>query len=311
MEKLNIQEILTIIIKNKKPILIFTCIAAITSALASYFITPKYKSIAVVFPVNLSPSSEESNTEQLLQYFTSENVKNAVAKKNNLFSHYKIKPQQKEAKSLFDFYYQENISISPTIYESIEISVKDESPEKAQQIAQSLIDETNVFISNLKKERLREYIKNSSSAITRELATVDSVVKTLNQYREKYGVIDFEAQSRYLSKKTIAGQKLSDTEQLLFEGIKTGKMETEKLGSFLNGKMSTLNYFESENDKYLLDYLGVIQYTNVVSNPTLPDKKCYPVRWAIVTFSTLAAFAFASLYFIFFAKAANVKSSEQ
>ena len=302
MEKINIQELLKIILSHRKPILLLTLSAALVSSIVSFLITPKYKSIAVVYPVNLSPSSEESNTEQLLQYFTSSNVKNAVAEKNKLFSHYKVDPKNKEAKSLFDYYYQSNISITPTIYESIEISVKDENPEMAQKIAQSLIDETNLFISRLKKERLREYIKNSSAAINRELLRVDSANSKIDELRVKYGIIDMTLQAKYLSKKMMAGQKLSDEEMNLFNGIKLERTGIEKLMSTTNGKLSVLNYFDNEMEKYLLDYLGSINYTNVVSNPNLPDKKCYPVRWVIVMLSSLSAFALSSFYFMLFSK---------
>jgi len=56
---------------------IITLIAIIVGFIVSspIVIKPLYKSYAVVYPVNLSPSSEESNTEQLLQWFNSEEVK--------------------------------------------------------------------------------------------------------------------------------------------------------------------------------------------------------------------------------------------
>ncbi|MBK7668079.1 MAG: hypothetical protein IPJ32_12540 [Sphingobacteriaceae bacterium] len=69
MENFNTKEIIAIVLKNKKAIILVTLLAAIASTVVSYMLKPKYKSYAVVFPVNLSPSSEESNTEQLLQYF--------------------------------------------------------------------------------------------------------------------------------------------------------------------------------------------------------------------------------------------------
>ena len=62
--------------------------------------------------------------------------------------------------------------------------------------------------------------------------------------------------------------------------------------------MKSLRLFKDQNDKYLLDYFGNISFTNIVSKPTLPDKKFFPVRWLIVSISTLSAFALAALFFI-------------
>lgn len=303
MENFNTKDIIAVLIKNKISIIIITIVAAIAGTVVSFMLKPKFKSYAVVYPVNLSPSSEESNTEQLLQYFTSEEVKNAVAKKFDLFKHYDIDANSKEAQSLFDLYFKANISISPTLYESIDISVKDESPEMARNIAQGLIDETNKLVLQIKRERLTEYILNSNKAINYELNTLDSVNKRINELRTNYNIIDVGAQAKYLSKKMMSGTPLTESEKMLFDGIKTKNTDLEKLWNAANGQQGTMNYFRDQKDKYLFDYNSEISFTNIVSKPTLPDKKCFPVRWIIVSISTLSAFALACLYFILSNKA--------
>lgn len=303
MENFNTKDIIAVLIKNKKAIIIVTVLAAIAGTVVSFMLKPKFKSYAVVYPVNLSPSSEESNTEQLLQFFNSEEVKMAVAKKLDLFKHYEIDPNYKEAQSLFDLYYKSNVSISPTLYESIDISVKDESPEMAKNIAQALIDETNRLIFEVKRERLGEYIKNSQKAILRESKNIDSLNFQINELRNKYDIIDVGAQAKYLSKKMLSDKPLSDNQKVLFEGLKSKNVELTKLYSLYTGQAKTLNDFLDQYDKYLFDYNSNISFTNVVSKPTLPDKKCFPVRWIIVTVFTLSAFALACLFFILSNKA--------
>lgn len=298
MENFNTKEIIGIVFKNKKAIIIVTILAAVVSTGVSYMLKPKFKSYAVVYPVNLSPSSEESNTEQLLQFFYSEEVKNRVAEKNDLYKHYEVDPSSNGAKSLFDLYFKGNVSISPTLYESIEIVVKDESPEVAQKVAQSMIDETNNFILETKRERLTEYITNSTKAINYEMHTLDSVNRNINELRNNYNIIDVGAQAKYLSKKMMGGGQLTESEKILFEGIKTKNTELEKMWNAANGQQGTMNYFRDQKDKYLFDYNSNISFTNVVSKPTLPDKKFFPVRWLIVSISTLSVFALAALFFI-------------
>ena len=41
-----------------------------------------------------------------------------------------------------------------------------------------------------------------------------------------------------------------------------------------------------------------MKFIDEVSQPTLPDKKCFPIRWLIVTVSTLATFVLAALFFV-------------
>ncbi len=298
MENFNTKEIIAIVLKNKKSIIIVTIIAALASTVVSFMLKPKFKSMAVVYPVNLSPSSEESNTEQLLQFFYSEEVKNRVAEKNDLFKHYAVDPSTGGAKSLFDFYFKSNISISPTLYESIEIVVKDESPEVAQKVAQSMIDETNKFIMETKRERLSEYLHNSFSAIKRESKDIDSINYQINELRNKYDIIDVASQAKYLTKKLYSDKQLSESNKITYEGLKTKNVELNKLWSIFTGQAKTYSDFIDQKDRYLFDYNSEISFTNVVSKPTLPDKKFFPVRWLIVSISTLSAFALAALFFI-------------
>lgn len=298
MENFNTKEIIAIVLKNKKAIIMVTILAAIASTVVSFMLKPKFKSYAVVYPVNLSPSSEESNTEQLLQFFYSEEVKKAVAEKFDLYTHYEIDTASAGAKSLFDLYFKGNVNVSPTLYESIEIVVKDESPKMAHDIAQAMIDETNLLIRNVKRERLNEYIINSMKGLSFEMKGLDSLNRNINELRTNYNIIDVAAQAKYLSKKMMSGSQLTESEKALFDGIKTKNTELEKLWNAANGLQGTMNYFRDQKDKYLFDYNSEISFTNVVSKPTLPDKKFFPVRWLIVTISTLSVFALAALYFI-------------
>lgn len=303
MENFNTKDIIAVLVKNKKAIIVVTIIAAVASAIISFILKPKYKSYAVVYPVNLSPSSEESNTEQLLQYFYSEEVKNEVARKYNLYAHYEVDTNANGYQALFDLYYKSNINISPTLYESIDITVKDESPEMAQKVAQGLIDATNKLIQNLKRERLNEYIINSLKGISYEMKGLDSLNKNINEIRSSYNIIDVGAQAKYLSKKMMSGKPLTESENKLFNGIRSNNTDLEKLWNAANGLQGTMNYFRDQKDKYIFDYNSEISFTNVVSKPTLPDKKFFPVRWLIVSVSSLSVFALACLYFILTNKA--------
>jgi len=90
MENLNSLNVIKTIIKNLKSIVLIVIVASIVSFAASFLIKEKYKSNAIVYPVNLYQNSEESPSEQLLQYFLSDDIKYKLAKDFNLFSRYGI-----------------------------------------------------------------------------------------------------------------------------------------------------------------------------------------------------------------------------
>ncbi|MBK7668078.1 MAG: hypothetical protein IPJ32_12535 [Sphingobacteriaceae bacterium] len=225
-------------------------------------------------------------------------MKNPVAHKFDLFKHYEVDSAAGGAQSLFDLYFRSNVSVSPTLYESIEITVKDESPVMARDIAQAMIDETNLLVKNIKKQRLLEYINNSQKIIEFENRRIDSTNTKINELRTEYNIIDVASQAKYLSKKMMENKPLTETDKKLFEGLRNKNTELEKLWNASAGQMKTLGEFKDQNDKYLLDYFGDISFTNTVSKPTLPDKKFFPVRWLIVSISTMSAFALAALFFI-------------
>ena len=64
------------------------------------FIKPKFKSTAVVYPSNLIPYSSETSTEQLLQLFNSEDIRNGIIQKFDLAAHYGIDSSENAFRSI-------------------------------------------------------------------------------------------------------------------------------------------------------------------------------------------------------------------
>ncbi len=63
-------------------------LAAVFSS--AWFITPMFKSYTIVYPANITPYSEESETEQMLQLLQSRDIKDSVIKEFDLAKHYEI-----------------------------------------------------------------------------------------------------------------------------------------------------------------------------------------------------------------------------
>ena len=84
--------LMRIIKKWQKHLIIcfFASIAAGFIISLPIFMTPMFKSSAVLYPSNLSPYSKETPTEQMVQLFNSEDVRDSLVKKLHLFKHYGI-----------------------------------------------------------------------------------------------------------------------------------------------------------------------------------------------------------------------------
>ncbi len=290
MENFKTQDIFKILLPHWKKLLVVAVLSAASGYVISMFIKPLYKSYAVVYPVNLSPSSEESQTEQLLQWFNSEEVKNAVADKFKLYEHYNINPTGEKHDTYFNLRYKELVSVNATMYESIEISVKDTDPKLAKEIVNGIIEATNYLIMTVKKERLKEYIENNEKEFALAGKKIDSLKFMINSIRKDYNIIDFQYQSKYISKEAVKSPNLSESNSKTAEGLRVQRTELERLRDVISSEIVSYNELRSNIDKYHLEYANKISFTNVVSKPTLPDSKCYPIRSLmaiVISISTL------------------------
>ncbi len=301
MENFKTDQILKLLLPQWKKLAIVAAVAVLVSFIISspLVMKPLYKSYAVVYPVNLSPSSEESNTEQLLQWFNSEEIKKNVCKRFNLFEHYDIDTADPRHETYFNFKYKELVSINSTLYESIEISVKDRSPEMAKKIVQGIIEEVNNLITSIRRERLNEYIANNQDEFTIEAREADSLKLLIDKMRMEYNIVDVSAQSKILLKKMHkGGGNLNEGEAKTLGALKDKTTELNTLGTIYASQLGTYNYFRNEVNKFKFEYNSKISYTNVVSKPTLPDSKCYPIRSLVIAIFTLSSVLIACIFIV-------------
>jgi uncharacterized protein involved in exopolysaccharide biosynthesis len=299
MEKFKTEDIINILLQQWKKLALIAVASALVGYGVTFFIKPLYKSYAVVYPVNMSPSSEESSTEQLLQWFNSEEVKSAVAAKFDLYNHYDINPAGEKHDTYFNLRYKELVSINSTLYESIEISVKDTDPKLAKEIVNGIIEATNDLIMSVKKERLKEYIENNEKEFALAGKKIDSLKFMINTIRKDFNIIDFQYQSKYISKEAVKSPNLSESNSKTAEGLKIQRTELERLRDVISSQIITYNELRSNIDKYHLDYANKISFTNVVSKPTLPDSKCYPIRSLMAIIISLSTLVVACIIILF------------
>jgi capsular polysaccharide biosynthesis protein len=300
--------LLSLVIDNSKLLLFVGIIAAILSVVFSspIFIAPKYESTAIIYPSNLNEYSDESAIEQMMQWFDSREIKDRVIKENDLLTHYEIEQEEQLASYYVLKEYNENITVSETKYESAEINVLDTDPEKAYQIANSIINHFSGVIKEVHQKRAKEDLKTIQKEFEQVKTKLDSVSNKLKSLRTEYSIINYASQSDHVSKgylKTFDGANSSSVN--IKEILKLKNNLEEKGGEFITLEkrfyhlVDDYNYWEKEYLKSRKRLEREITYTNVVSEPQVPVKKVYPVRWVIVLFSTFGAIAFAFALLLF------------
>ena len=299
MDNINTEHIIHIIKFHWKKLAIIAFVSIACSAVfsSSLFIKPKYKSKAVVFPANLLPYSEESNTEQLLQYLNSEELKNSIAKQFHLLSHYGIDSTGVKVQSKLTEYFKENISFSTNMYESVDIEVIDVSPVLAQQMVKAIIEEANQLISSSKRILLKEYIANYEHQLAIKQNEIDSIQHQLQTIRTTYHILDVNAQFKALSKRM--GQSISESDKALLIALQQHGDEFLVLQHKLNGELKSYKELKLSYDKNTLDYNGNVSFTTIISQPNLPDNKCAPLRMVIVLLTTMSALLLALMILLF------------
>jgi uncharacterized protein involved in exopolysaccharide biosynthesis len=292
-------DLLNIILKWKVTLAIVIVLSVVLSSVfsSSYFIKPKYKSSAVIYPSNLMPYSQETPTEQMLQLFQSDSIFNHVVDNFNLIKHYGLDSASPVIKFELQGIYNENVSIKKTEYEAVKIEVLDHNPDTACKMINEMVNAFNAYTLKLNKAKSRELVTIFGDQLKRKELEIDSINTSLKELGVKFGIIDYKAQSRELSKeyyRTVA----TGNEKKINE-LTNSLRNLEERGGKFHELQQHLDHSTAEYGALLIQYNTVISdsqkdltYTNMVVKPFPADKKSYPVRWLIVTVAACASILF-------------------
>lgn len=290
-----------IFLKWKWHLVAIAVIAALLAAIfsSSFFIKPRFKSYALVYPSNIAPYSDESESEQMLQWLQSQDIKDSVIKKFNLSEHYRIDSTYKYYHSTMQNLYNKNVKISKTQWESIEIVVMDADPVIAKDMVLSIIDFCNAKIRAIHRDKYSEVVNSMGFTLNEKKAQLDSIEFALSELRKNYELIDYESQAREITRgylRTVDGSNSTsiNTKDVLrmkenFEA-KSGEMAI--LTQRRNDVLRIYSEFEMVYDRAVYDAAKVFTFSNVITPPVIADKKSYPVRWLIVLYALVASMFF-------------------
>jgi len=277
-----------IFLKWKKHIIIATLITGLAGVIISFFVKPKYESIAVVYPANVFPYSEETETEQVLQIFQSVDIRNVVIEQKNLYDHYKISKDDPLGAYFINSLWDENISISRTPNDAIKIRVLDSDPQMACDIANSIIDEYNLFTHNLHKSKFAEVTALFNRQRVRKFVMLDSLKNEIKKYNEM-GIYDVPYQAKELAEAALKGgnsAKIADMQKIFNEHSGDYLI----LMSWLEGEQRGLEEFVNKYDQAFSQHDRQFTHVSVISSPEVSQKRYSPVRWIYGALFTLGGF---------------------
>ena len=287
--------LIKVFIKWKWHLAIITIVAAIIGAVlsSSTFITPMYKSEAVLYPSNVSAYSDETFTEQMLQIMQSNEIMDSVVEKFNLMDHYKIDKGYKYWKTALIGEYRDNVSISRTPYDAVLVKVMDKDPEIACAMVNEIIRLYNYKVGTMHKIKRLEAVNMYKKQLEEKQQFIDSLKAKMVELSTNYGVLDYSSQSREVTRGYL---RTNDGSKVNTDGVDELKSNIEQYGPEIIA-LSTLitaenNHYASiklDYEQELRFYNAEMTFSNVVSEPFVADKKCYPVRWVVVALCAIGA----------------------
>lgn len=306
----NSNDLLFKVFSYRKIIVIIVGSAVVISAIVSFLITPKYESVAVLFPapaksiskslIALQPGGEEKSlygedeeVEQVLQVLNSEEVKGKITKKYNLVKHYDLDPKDEHLKTKLHKEFAKNISFGRTQFMAIEIRVLDISPDTSALIANDIASTIDSVMNRMEKDRAvkaYEIVKDQYEIRRRDFELMsDSMCRVM-----QFGVYDIASQSGSLYReygraiidgKTNAAKKIEEKLDILAKyGSKYIALE-----NWIRDQSEQLSLLNTKLREAQVDAEQELTHVYIVDKAFAPDKKAYPQRILIVLITGVAS----------------------
>jgi len=325
----NSTEIILYLYQKRKLLLLIFIVAAICSVVftSPVFITPLYKSIAIIYPVKTGSISnallgdrqdsdilsfgDEVESEQLLQLLNSSLIRDQLFSRYDLQAHYQIDTNAKYKQTKLYNEFKRKFKFSRTEFMAVKIQVMDHDPIFAARLANDIVKLIDTIKTNIQRERAIEGLKIIEDEYLRLSREVELMEDSLTRLRE-YGVHDYESQAEMINQQLAielgegnqaAVKRLEDRLKILAEYGGPYVSLRDDL-SFERDRLISLKakYYEAKIDaeKYL-------PQSFVVSEAKISEKKSYPPRTIIVLSLTLSVMLFTVLLLFLFEKWSVIK----
>lgn len=318
----NYMNVFRLVLKWKYHLLILAGAALILSAVftSKIFIKPLYRSYAVLYPSNIFPYSDESETEQMIQLMNSSSIRDSVINKFELGKHWGLNPKEKYYKSTLLYLYGKRVGIKKTEYESVIIDVLDTDPKIACDIVNSVISYYDQKVHSLQKQKFHEVVINYRIVLEKKQQSLDSIQQAIDALINDKGLPParvpdpalIRSYAEKMNESTASGKDKKNNSLDVVKRMRSnpGTKESQLvlLTSLAMSEAEAYSEFKLKYDEALLNDNRKYTYSNIVATPFVSDKKASPKTWLIITFSVLATF-FLSLTVISFIENRRLKTS--
>ena len=304
--------LLRFVFSKWKIFLIVFVAAAVLSFICASLIRPHYKATAIIFGPRTNSVSKilladetnnerldikayaiEAETEQMMEILGSRDIKDAIIKKYNMLEHYDLDTTKKYWQTKLYKNMSSSLSIKRTKYGAIAITFDDTDPVLACNVTNDvldLLDSTKRRIENERAAAAYAVMEKQLADVNAEISRIDDTIKMIMEQ----GVFEFEGQSERVMQQyaiavaqgnTAAVQRLSaELEKLATWGPRAQALHDvqfnyRKYQSMVKQKMMDTKV-DMEND---------IPTKFVVERAIVPDKKAYPKKSVIMTFSVISS----------------------
>lgn len=311
-------DILVTVWKRKKMVIVITILAAISSVVISLMMKDRFEAKVEFFPaksnsvnfsgIHLNPKDnilnfgEEEEAEQLLQMLKSGRIRHEIINQFDLINHYEIDTNQIYWKTRLAKKYDKSVKFKRNRYGAIEISVTDESPLVARDMANTIASLTDT----VKNEMLRERAIQAYEVVLKEYGElahfINNAEDSMSALRERGALVDeqFAAYSELYA--TAISQKNKEAVKLKEILDKANKYSSSlmRMKELVQTENERLTLMKSRMDQFWADSHLHISHKFVTEYAELPDRKAYPKRSLIVIMSSFSAFIFSIFLAVLF-----------
>jgi uncharacterized protein involved in exopolysaccharide biosynthesis len=316
--------LLFFIYRWRKTLIVVFIVAVIASWVFSspFFITPKFNSTVIMFPVATNSISkalisqksgikedilgfgEEEQAEQMLQILNSNRIRDRIISKFDLLNHYDINPDSKYKMTRLIREYDNNITFRRTEYMAVRISVLDKDPVIAAKIANTIAELVDSTKNQMQKERARMALQIVDGEYKELQNEIKQIVDSLRAIGER-GVHDYESQSEVLNQQLAIA--ISKDDKGAIRALEERLAVLAKYGSTFLSLKNTLEYkteqitlLKAKYEEAKVDAEQELPTKFIVNSAFVAEKKSYPIRWMIVVVTTLSALMLSVITIIIF-----------
>jgi hypothetical protein len=255
---------------------------------------------------------EEQELEHMMQVLQSNEIINRVIEKFDLINYYEIDTSNEKYFVDMMKKYQSNVESEITKYSSIRISVLDQDPQMAADIANEITSLIDTVMNNLQKNMAQQgyqsLIKNRKYVLSEIRVLEDSIAKI-----RALGINDYESQSEVLNEQWavakiennhVAANAIAKKLEIL---SKYGGQYSSLRDNLVHSR-GRLNYVQKKLNEHKVTAQEQLEHKFIVNAAGPALKKTYPIRWLIVI---TTAFSTALFMVVLIALQEQIKSTKQ